>query len=100
MQQQPPKFNYRAVSKWRSVDLSTTKYIAELCSSGVSFTGCSKALIFESMAQPCGHSSNAPKFLELMDAAAKFMPKLTTEFNKKVSDKINEALYAYNQKQP
>lgn len=77
----PPKFNFRDISKWRSVDLSTTMKIAHMSSSGVDFRGSSKSSIIESMAKPHGYSTNADKFVKLMDVAAKVIPRVKSDYD-------------------
>lgn len=84
----PPKFNWRRVSQWRAVDLSLTMKIAHRCTSGVHFTGCSKAGIIEAVAMPNGFTSDAPKFIAMMDEAAKFIPMMKEKFASEVNSRL------------
>lgn len=85
-----PKFNYRLIAKWRAVDLRTTMWIAHACTSGVDFRACTKSGIIESIAKPLGFTSDAVKFVALMDAVAGFLPTMKSEFDKALRDRINE----------
>lgn len=87
-----PAFNFRNTpTAWRAVDLPTTKSIAKRCVSGMDFAGCSKSLIYESVAKPYNSTkSDARKFVHLMDAAARILPRLQRELGKQLSDKLNE----------
>ena len=87
----PPQFNFRNTpTEWRCIDLRTTKQIAHLCSRGVDFSGCSKADVIEGMAKPNGYNSEGLKFVSMMDAMARFLPRLKGEFDETVSKKIRE----------
>lgn len=83
-----PKFNYRDVHKWRCIDLRTTAKIAHMCTSGVDFQGCSKSHIIEEVARPIGFTSNADKFVAMMDETAKFLPRLKRDFDSLLADKL------------
>ena len=89
---QAPAFNFRNTpTAWRAVDLPTTKNIADKCTSGMNFTGCSKSLIYESVAKPYNScKANGRKFVHLMDAAARIAPKLQREMTRQLSEKLNE----------
>ena len=87
----PPKFNFRDVSKWRPVDLFVTKKIAHMCCTGVDFQGCSKYETIEGVAKPHGYSSNATKFIALMDEAARVLPPMKREFDRALNEKLQAA---------
>ena len=80
----PPKFNFRDVSKWKVIDLPTTLIIAHKCSGGVNFAGCTKYDIIESMAKPHGYSTDAAKFVFLMDNAVTGIANLKEEYREKL----------------
>lgn len=89
---QLPSFNFRNISKWKAVDLRTTKDIAHRCASGVTFSGCiSKSEIVEGMAKPSGHSANAPKFVKMMDKAAERLPVLKRALDRDICNMLNAA---------
>ena len=88
---QLPSFNFRNISKWKAVDLRTTKDIAHRCASGVTFSGCSKSEIIEMMAKPSGYSANGPKFVKMMDKAAERLPRLKCIFDREVCNMLNAA---------
>ncbi len=90
MNNQLPKFNFRDISKWRSVDLRWTKEIAHRCTKRVDYQGCSKSQIIEGVAKPFGYESDAKKFVAMMDKAAKFIPDIRVRFDKEVSDRLKE----------
>lgn len=90
MNTKPPKFNFRDIAKWRSVDLRWTKEIAHRCTKGVDYQGCSKSQIIEGVAKPFGYESDAKKFVAMMDKAARFIPNVKERFDKEVSDKLKE----------
>jgi hypothetical protein len=89
---QAPTFNFRNTpTAWRAVDLPTTKNIAKKCTSGMDFVGCSKSLIYECVAKPFNSTqSNARKFVHLMDAAARILPRLQRDMDTQLSIKLNE----------
>ena len=84
----PPKFNWRNTSQWRAVDLRVTILIAHLCARGVDFSGCSKSEVIEGIAVPHGYTSDAPKFIAMMDEAARFLPGMKRELDSKVKSRI------------
>lgn len=87
-----PAFNFRNTpTEWRAVDLATTKTIAKKCTSGMDFAGCSKSLIYESVAKPFNSTrSNGRKFVHLMDAAARLVPRLKRDMDTQLNIKLNE----------
>ena len=70
--------------KWKAVDLRTTRYIAHLCSSGVTFHQCNKTEIIEGIARANIYSTNPDKFSYMMDGAAMEIPKFKKEYDRKV----------------
>ena len=97
----PPKFNFRDISKWRVIDLSTTIAIAHKCSTGVDFRGCSKSHVIESMAKPpAGYTTDADKFVFMMDRMAKKLPGLNTVHKIGIKQAIQACLSAYLSEDP
>jgi hypothetical protein len=90
MNEIPPKFNFRDTSRWRPVDLETTKRIAHLCTTGVNYQDCSKSDIIEGVAKPHGYTSDATKFMAMMDAASKFLPRMKAEFYTEVGRRLGQ----------
>lgn len=99
---QAPGFNFRSTPvPWRSVSLSTTKGIARRCTSGMDFAGCSKFLIYESVAKPPSSTqSNPRKFIHLMDAAARISKRLNIELTHKLNAELNVLASQFDADQP
>lgn len=86
-----PAFNFRNTpTEWRSVDLKTVMDIARRCSSGVDWSKCSKSMIYEGIAKPCGHSSKPEKFVYMMGRAEHDLREIHRDHNRQVYQKICE----------
>lgn len=97
-----PKFNFRSTPvAWRSVDLAIVKNIAKRCTSGMDFAGCNKFTLYESVAKPpSSTTSNAPKFIHLMDAAARIAPRLDREMYRKLNAELSQLASEFDADQP
>ena len=88
-------------TEWRAVDLATTKGIAQRCTSGMDFVGCSKALIYEYVAKPLSSCQSKPeKFIHLMDAAARISKRLNRELASKLNTELDVLASQFDADQP